>query len=115
MKIGAVYGPRPGLAAWVLGFQPQTTRDPLPKARPMRTGAIECQGRTYRLHVHVVVADADEATELLAFRGRLRSDAALREAYVARKLQFLARGVTDALDYRLAKGSLVQDYLRAMR
>jgi GrpB-like predicted nucleotidyltransferase (UPF0157 family) len=80
-------------------------------------GRIEAvrQGRAYLLHVHVVAAEAEEAGELLAFRDRLRADAALREAYVARKLQILAGGVTDSLDYCLAKGSFVEDCLRAMR
>jgi GrpB-like predicted nucleotidyltransferase (UPF0157 family) len=87
-----------------LGFQPQSTRDPFPEERPMRLGAIEHDGTTFRLHVHVLAADSPEVAELRAFRDRLRVDPQLRAAYVARKREILRAGITDTVDYSIAKG-----------
>src|SRR5262245_60865608 len=39
-----------------LGFQKQTTRDPFPEDRPMRTGSVVYDGTTLLLHVHVIAA-----------------------------------------------------------
>lgn len=97
-----------------LGFQRQTTRDPFPEERPMRVGAITLGNRTYRLHVHVVLATSDEAADLLAFRDRLRADPALRAAYVIQKQELLAAGVTDSVDFSEAKGAFVQRVLRQL-
>src|SRR5262249_43288606 len=47
-----------------LGFQRQGTRDPFPEDRPMRLGAVEHGGKVYRLHAHVLAADAEEAMTL---------------------------------------------------
>jgi len=92
-----------------LGFQRQTGRDPFPEERPMRVGSLEHQGRVFRLHVHVIAATSPEATALRTFRDRLRADAALRAAYVARKREIIASGVTDSIDYCLAKGTFVEE------
>ena len=59
-----------------LGFQHQTTRDPFPEERPMRGGSVDHYGTRFRLHAHVIAADAPEASELRAFRERLRADSA---------------------------------------
>ncbi len=95
-----------------LGFQRQTGPDPFPEDRPMRVGALKCDGRTFRLHAHVVSATAPEAAELLAFRDRLRGDPVLREAYVARRREIIAGGVSDSLDYCYAKSAFVERTLR---
>ena len=47
-----------------------------------------------------------------SFRDALRADPRLVEAYVARKREILAAGVTDSLDYAIAKGGFVQDFLQ---
>ncbi len=86
-----------------LGFQPQATRDAFPESRPMRVGAIRCEGRLYRIHVHVLTAGAAEIGELLAFRDRLRADSALRTAYEACKQAILAAGVVESVAYAEAK------------
>jgi GrpB-like predicted nucleotidyltransferase (UPF0157 family) len=91
-----------------LGFQRQGTRDPFPESRPMRLGALRLDGKTFRLHVHVIAADAEEAAELRRFRDRLREDAAMRAAYVARKRAILESGITDSVAYAYAKGEFVQ-------
>lgn len=96
-----------------LGFQPQVSRDPWPEERPMRCGAIVHDGKTYRIHAHVVAEDSPEVTTNRAFRDRLRADPALRDAYVARKREIIASGVTDTLDYSLSKGDFVQDALQS--
>ncbi len=90
-----------------LGFQRQSTRDPWPETRPMRLGAVEYDGTRFRLHAHVIAADAAEVDELRAFRDRLRSDAALLATYVERKRQIIAAGVTDAVEYSYRKGEFI--------
>jgi GrpB-like predicted nucleotidyltransferase (UPF0157 family) len=82
-----------------LGFQRQTTRDPFPEERPMRVGAVDHAGSTFRLHVHVIAAAAPEAAALRAFRDRLRADPDLVTAYVARKRAILVAGITDPVEY----------------
>jgi GrpB-like predicted nucleotidyltransferase (UPF0157 family) len=97
-----------------LGFQRQSTRDPFPESRPMRLGAWRFDGETFRLHAHVIAADAEEAAELRRFRDRLREDAAMRAAYVERKRAILESGITDSVDYSYAKGEFVQAALDAI-
>ena len=87
-----------------LGFQRQTSADPFPEDRPMRTGAVRHGGKLYRVHAHVIAADADEARELRAFRDRLRADAQFRAEYEACKRAILAGGTTDSLEYSYRKG-----------
>jgi GrpB-like predicted nucleotidyltransferase (UPF0157 family) len=91
-----------------LGFQRQSTRDPFPESRPMRLGALPFDGKTFRLHAHVIAADNPEAAELRRFRDRLRTDAAMRAAYVERKRAILESGITDSVEYAYAKGEFVQ-------
>jgi GrpB-like predicted nucleotidyltransferase (UPF0157 family) len=94
-----------------LGFQRQTTRDPFPEERPMRTGAFDFQGRRYLVHVHVIAAGSTEAEDLRYFRDCLRADAELRSAYVAFKKKILASGVSDSVDYAIAKGEFIRQCL----
>jgi GrpB-like predicted nucleotidyltransferase (UPF0157 family) len=95
-----------------LGCQRQTTPDPFPEDRPMRTGSAVSDGPTFRLHVHVIAASSPEAEELRRFRDRLRADPDLLAAYVAAKRAILASGVTDSVDYCLRKGELVEQALQ---
>jgi GrpB-like predicted nucleotidyltransferase (UPF0157 family) len=90
-----------------LGFQHQRGRDPFPESRPMRVATVEIDGRRYRTHVHVVCDEDAECAVLLRFRDALRDDPALRDAYVARKREILARGITDTEDYSEAKGDFI--------
>jgi GrpB-like predicted nucleotidyltransferase (UPF0157 family) len=94
-----------------LGFQRQTTREPFPEERPMRTGAFDFQGRRYQVHVHVVAAGSTEAADTLYFRDCLRADSELRAAYVAYKKKILASGVSDSVDYAIAKGEFIRQCL----
>lgn len=91
-----------------LGFQRQSTRDPFPESRPMRLGAIEFDGETFRLHAHVIGGDDEEAGALRGFRDRLRRDAQLRAAYVERKRAILDAGITDSVAYSYAKHDFIQ-------
>ena len=91
-----------------LGFQRQRGRDPFPESRPMRKGAIEFEGTTFRIHAHVIAIDSPEAEELRGFRDRLRREPALLAAYVERKREILAAGVNDSLDYSIVKGEFIQ-------
>ena len=90
-----------------LGFQRQTTRDPFPEDRPMRTGALVSDGTAFLLHVHVLAASSPEAEELRRFRDRLRADPDLVASYVAAKRAILASGVTDSVDYAIGKGAFI--------
>ena len=91
-----------------LGFQRQSTRDPFPESRPMRLGAIEFDGETFRLHAHVIADDDDEVKVLRGFRDRLRHDAQLRDAYIERKRAILESGITDSVAYSYAKHDFIQ-------
>jgi GrpB-like predicted nucleotidyltransferase (UPF0157 family) len=91
-----------------LGFQRQTTPDPWPEDRPMRTGTFEYDGSLFRLHAHVIAADSPEVAELRTFRERLRADPELVAAYVACKRAIIASGITDEGEYATAKGSFVE-------
>jgi putative acetyltransferase len=91
-----------------LGFQRQSTRDPFPEDRPMRTGSVIHDGTTFLLHVHVIAASSPEAIELRRFRDRLRADPGLVASYVAAKKAILAAGVTDSVEYCIRKGAFVE-------
>src|SRR2546425_4836433 len=90
-----------------LGFQRQTTREPFPEDRPMRVGVVARGGKRYRIHAHVIAANAAEASELRAFRDRLRAESDFRSAYQACKQDILAAGVTDSVAYAEAKGQFI--------
>ena len=73
----------------------------------MRVGAIEWDGRIYRLHVHVVAADSAEAKSLYLFRDVLRKDESLRDAYQQKKRAILQSGTSDPAGYTHAKGEFI--------
>jgi GrpB-like predicted nucleotidyltransferase (UPF0157 family) len=90
-----------------LGFQPQRAGHEFPDDRPMRVGAVEFDGRIYRLHAHIVAADSAEAKALYRFRDVLRIDAKLRDAYQAKKRAILESGTSDPAGYTHAKGEFI--------
>ena len=91
-----------------LGFQRQTTPDPFPEKRPMRTGSWQHDGETFLLHVHVIPASSPEVDEMRFHRAGLRADPELVRAYVARKREIIAGGVTDSLEYCRIKGEFLK-------
>jgi GrpB-like predicted nucleotidyltransferase (UPF0157 family) len=90
-----------------LGFGRQRNRDPFPETRPMRIGAIDDQGETFLLHVHVVPENTHHLDELIDFRDRLRAEPALVEKYVAAKRAILHPGVREGDDYAERKGKFI--------
>ncbi len=92
-----------------LGFQQQTSGNPFPEDRPMRTGTALYQGSRFRIHVHVICQGAAEAEALVRFRDRLRADPALLKEYVARKRAIIGSGITRTGDYSNAKGDFIRD------
>jgi GrpB-like predicted nucleotidyltransferase (UPF0157 family) len=94
-------------ALFALGFGRQRNRDPFPETRPMRTGAIDHEGETFLLHVHVVPERGSETAELREFRDRLCADPALVAEYVAAKRAILDAGVRDGVDYAEKKGAFI--------
>jgi GrpB-like predicted nucleotidyltransferase (UPF0157 family) len=96
-----------------LGFQRQTVGHLFPESRPMRVGALEHKGNTFRVHVHVIAASSPEAGALRTFRERLRADPQIMTAYVARKRTILAGGVIDPQVYTEMKGSFVRQAIAA--
>jgi GrpB-like predicted nucleotidyltransferase (UPF0157 family) len=91
-----------------LGFQPQTGPDPFPEERPMRVGSYPHDGETFLLHVHVIPAASPEVDDMRFFRACLRADPELVRAYVARKREILAGGVTDSQEYCRIKGEFLK-------
>jgi GrpB-like predicted nucleotidyltransferase (UPF0157 family) len=91
-----------------LGFQRQSTRDPFSEDRPMRVAAVTVEGRRFRVHAHVIAADAAEASVLRAFRDRLRVESRLRAAYEQCKRSILAEGITDSVAYAEAKTEFIR-------
>lgn len=98
-----------------LGFQPQRVGHAFPEDRPMRVGAIDHEGRVYRLHVHIVADDSPEVAELRRFRDALREDSALRDAYEAKKRAILQAGLSEPVGYTKAKGEFINAVLAAQR
>ncbi len=94
-------------ALFALAFERQRNRDPFPETRPMRIGAIDDQGGTFLLHVHVVPDGTHQLVELVDFRDRLRAEPALVTEYVAVKQAILAAGVRDGVDYAEKKGTFI--------
>jgi GrpB-like predicted nucleotidyltransferase (UPF0157 family) len=92
---------------FALGFGRQRNRDPFPETRPMRIGAIDQEGETFLLHVHVVPDRTHHLVELVDFRNRLRADPALVAEYVAVKRAILDAGVREGDDYAERKGKFI--------
>ncbi|HEU0245079.1 MAG TPA: 5-(carboxyamino)imidazole ribonucleotide synthase [Candidatus Limnocylindrales bacterium] len=96
-----------------LGFGRQEGIAPFPPTRPMFTGSVVHEGRSYPIHLHVMPRARGELAELVAFRDALRADPALRDAYAEAK----RRIVEDAPDgsanqlYTARKGGFVLDAL----
>jgi GrpB-like predicted nucleotidyltransferase (UPF0157 family) len=82
-----------------LGFVRFSTPDAFPETRPVMLGAIEYDDTLFRIHVHIIAADAQEVTDQRLFRDRLRADRSLVEAYVAKKREILERGITHGPSY----------------
>ena len=94
-----------------LGFQGQIGRDPFPETRPMRAGSLVHDGEAFLVHVHVIPATSPEVDDMRFFRDCLRADPELLGAYVARKREIIAGGVTDSLDYCRIKGEFIKEML----
>jgi GrpB-like predicted nucleotidyltransferase (UPF0157 family) len=94
-----------------LGFQRQADRDAFPEDRPMRVGSLFHDGELFLVHVHVIPANSPEVDEMHFFRTCLRADPELLEAYVARKREIIAGGVTDSLEYCRLKGEFIKAVL----
>ena len=94
-----------------LGFQHQAGQDPFPEDRPMRVGAWAYGGETFLLHVHVIPDNSPEVEGMRFFRACLRADPELVKAYVAKKREIIASGVTDSLEYCRIKGEFLKQVL----
>jgi GrpB-like predicted nucleotidyltransferase (UPF0157 family) len=90
-----------------LGFQPQKTGHIFPDERPMRVGAIDHDGKRYRLHAHVIAMNSPEVGALRRFRDLLRADRGLRDAYQEKKRTILKSGVREPRAYTQAKGEFI--------
>jgi GrpB-like predicted nucleotidyltransferase (UPF0157 family) len=91
-----------------LGFQRQAGPDPFPENRPMRTGSWEYDGETFLLHLHLIPASSPEVDEMRFVRACLRADPELMRAYVSRKREIIAGGVTDSVEYCRIKGEFLK-------
>jgi GrpB-like predicted nucleotidyltransferase (UPF0157 family) len=91
----------------LLGFQWVQRLNALPDQWPKGAGAVDYAGTLFRLHIHMLPADHPAVDERRAFRDRLRADPELIAAYVARKQDIIASGVTDPIAYTSAKATFV--------
>jgi len=98
-----------------LGFQRQRFGDPFPEERPMRVGTVSRGRRAYKVHVHVICADSDEAVSLRMFRDLLRADPGLADAYARRKRELIDAGVVDSPDYSVQKTGFIRAALDRCR
>ena len=94
-----------------LGFQGQIGQDPFPETRPMRAGSWPHQNETFLVHLHLMPAASPEVDEMRFFRSCLRADPELLAAYVAKKREIIASGVTDSLEYCRVKGEFIKAVL----
>jgi GrpB-like predicted nucleotidyltransferase (UPF0157 family) len=94
-----------------VGFQRQTSGNPFPEERPMRTASVLFCGIRFRVHAHVIQDGAEEARALVAFRDRLRDDAALLAEYIVRKRAIIAAGITQTGEYSNAKSGFIRGAL----
>jgi GrpB-like predicted nucleotidyltransferase (UPF0157 family) len=95
-----------------IGFQRHTGPNAFPEERPVRIGTIGYGGTAFRLHVHVVAEDSPEATEQRHFRDTLRSDAQLRDEYVARKRAIALSGIASGDQYVEAKDPFIRQVIQ---
>jgi len=79
--------------------------------RPVMIGTIGHDGDRYRVHAHVIAADAEEVAAQRRFRDRLRADPSLVAEYMARKRATLAAGVTDSRQYNAGKDSFIRSVI----
>jgi 5-(carboxyamino)imidazole ribonucleotide synthase len=99
-----------------LGFGRQQGVAPFPPTRPMFTGSVVHEGRTYPIHLHVMPPARGELAELVAFRDALRADPGLRDAYAVAKQRIVEEapdGEANRL-YTARKGGFVLDALYAL-
>jgi GrpB-like predicted nucleotidyltransferase (UPF0157 family) len=94
-----------------LGFERQRTGHAFPEDRPMRIGAFDHNGARYQSHVHVIAMESPEVISLRRFRDVLRDNAALRDAYEAKKREILKSGVRERADYTHAKGEFIRSVI----
>jgi GrpB-like predicted nucleotidyltransferase (UPF0157 family) len=94
-----------------LGLQRQSGQEPFPETRPLRVGSFVHDGEAFLVHVHVIPASSPEVDEMRFFRACLRADPELMHAYVARKREIVASGVTDSLEYCRLKGEFIKQML----
>jgi 5-(carboxyamino)imidazole ribonucleotide synthase len=105
----------PAIAALLreLGFGPQPGPDPWPPSRPMLVGSLDIDGRTYRIHCHVL-PDTEELRRDLAFRDALLADPALVEAYAALKTDIVEGGPLEPHQYTYRKQAWIADVHRQL-
>jgi len=71
--------------------------------RPFFLGAVERGARVTNVHLHVIVADSDEARSQHGLAQALRNNPALREQYAAVKHDAVVSGATDPTEYSIRK------------
>ena len=95
-----------------LGFVRTTGPRAFPATRPLLVGALDHDGRRYRIHVHVHPRGhrlyGREHARDIAFRDALRADADLRDAYAERKREIAEAGIEDTYRYSMAKTAWIR-------
>ena len=105
----------PGIvdALYDLGFQPQPGPDPWPPTRPMLVGAIEHEGKEFRIHFHVQPKGGDFARDI-AFRDALRNEEELFSQYRDLKVGITHGGSVDGFRYTHSKTAWILGVYRRL-
>lgn len=91
-----------------LGFQIWRSRDPFPETRPVLIGSVLHDGKSFRLHFHLIPEIDPEVNLQRHFRDTLRENPVLIEEYQASKLASLQAKPADGADYNLGKDAFIK-------
>jgi 5-(carboxyamino)imidazole ribonucleotide synthase len=98
-----------------LGFVEDVGPRAFPPTRPLFLGALEHDGRPYRIHLHVHPrgsrAWGREHAQKLGLVAALRADPVLRDDYAARKREIVDSGTTSSIRYSMAKTEWIRSTL----
>jgi GrpB-like predicted nucleotidyltransferase (UPF0157 family) len=93
-------------------FQEQTTSDPFPEERPMRTGSFEYFGRIFRTHIHIIEIKSKEINDLLKFKEILTLNNDFKKKYIITKKKIIENGITNSLDYCHEKRKFIEEVMQ---
>ncbi|HYM84101.1 MAG TPA: 5-(carboxyamino)imidazole ribonucleotide synthase [Candidatus Dormibacteraeota bacterium] len=101
-----------------LGFERQSGPRAFPPTRPLLLGALEHEGREFRIHAHVMPRGhrlwGRDFDRHIGFRDALRANERLRDEYAALKHGIVTGGTVDSMRYSLAKTEWIRTRLEGL-